>query len=27
MALQFILDGIIYHTAGDMSNPANNLMV
>ena len=27
MALQFILDGIIYHTAGDMSNPANNLMI
>lgn len=27
MAIQFNLDGIIFHTAGDMSNPANNLMV
>lgn len=27
MATRFNLDGIIFHSAGDMSNPANNLMV
>lgn len=27
MALRFTMDGVRFHTAGDMSNPANNLMV
>lgn len=27
MALRFTMDGVRFHSAGDMSNPANNLMV
>lgn len=27
MALRFTMDGVRFHTAGDMSNPANNLMI
>lgn len=27
MVLRFDLDGIIYHTAGDLQNPANNILV
>lgn len=27
MVLRFDLDGIIYHTAGDLQNPANNILI